>query len=163
MSSFSFHIVNLASCVGLGMIDYIQLSFKPVLLHSEDYQKMWHVSQDRRPTLAWNTYQYKSLINMLDMFLTHICRFFPVVILTVWHVFIIICSNIFVVCEDGFYNSSCTDKCGRCLNGEACDKRNGTCLKGCQPHFAYPLCRGNFISHNLKQSRSWLNTLKPLR
>ena len=84
----------------------------------------------------------------------HLSFFFSVVILTVWHVFIIICSNIFVVCEDGFYNSSCTDKCGRCLNGEACDKRNGTCLKGCQPHFAYPLCRGNFISHNLKQSRS---------
>ena len=52
MSSFSFHIVNLAICVRFGMIDYIQLSFKPVLLHSEDYRKMKHVSHDRRTTLA---------------------------------------------------------------------------------------------------------------
>ena len=47
------------------------------------------------------------------------------------------------VCADHFYNSSCTAKCGNCLNKEHCDKRNGTCIKGCQPHFQYPLCTGN--------------------
>ena len=48
---------------------------------------------------------------------------------------------------DGHYGSNCNQKCGHCLNGEACDKKTGYC-KGCQPNFQFPLCQGNasFIS-----------------
>ena len=51
-----------------------------------------------------------------------------------------------LACAEGFYGKSCVDKCGHCLNGEPCDKRNGTCMKGCQPHFRYPLCKGNYMT-----------------
>ena len=54
------------------------------------------------------------------------------------------------VCKDGFYGSSCQNNCGHCLNGEHCDKRNGTCIKGCQPHFLYPLCKGNITNFREK-------------
>ena len=50
-----------------------------------------------------------------------------------------------IVCGNGYYGSSCENKCGHCLNGEPCDKRNGTCMMGCQLHFLYPLCKGKLI------------------
>lgn len=50
-----------------------------------------------------------------------------------------------LVCENGYYGGSCENKCGYCLNAEQCDKQNGTCITGCQPHFLYPLCKGNLI------------------
>ena len=50
-----------------------------------------------------------------------------------------------IVCEDGFYGSSCNNTCGHCLNGDYCDKRNGMCLKGCHSNFFNPFCIGNFI------------------
>ena len=51
----------------------------------------------------------------------------------------------FIVCEDGFYGSSCNNTCGHCLNGDFCDKRNGMCLKGCQSNFLNPFCIDSFI------------------
>ena len=49
------------------------------------------------------------------------------------------------MCEDGFYNNSCMDTCGHCLNGEPCDKHTGQCHNGCQPHFLSPFCKGTIM------------------
>ena len=47
-----------------------------------------------------------------------------------------------LVCEDGFYNSRCNSKCGKCVNNEPCDKVTGECRNGCQLHYEPPLCQG---------------------
>lgn len=46
-------------------------------------------------------------------------------------------------CIDGFYNDTCTAKCGHCKGTKPCDKDNGTCISGCEPLFKYPLCQGD--------------------
>ena len=46
------------------------------------------------------------------------------------------------VCKDGFYNSTCMDNCGQCMNENACDKHSGECHNGCQLHFQSPFCKG---------------------
>lgn len=46
------------------------------------------------------------------------------------------------MCQDGFYNASCTAECGHCLHGEVCDKQDGTCMNGCSSNFLPPLCQG---------------------
>ena len=50
-----------------------------------------------------------------------------------------------LVCINGYYGGSCENNCGYCLDGEQCDKQNGICIRGCQPHFLHPLCKGNLI------------------
>ena len=47
-----------------------------------------------------------------------------------------------LVCEDGFYNSRCNSKCGKCVNNEPCDKVTGECRNGCHLHYKPPLCQG---------------------
>lgn len=58
------------------------------------------------------------------------------------------------MCKDGFYNSFCNATCGQCLDGQSCDKNNGTCIKGCQPHYKQPMCTGrlHFFSIDLNMS-----------
>ena len=46
------------------------------------------------------------------------------------------------VCEDGFYNRSCSAVCGKCVNNEVCDKETGECRNDCQLNFKPPLCQG---------------------
>ena len=48
----------------------------------------------------------------------------------------------YLVCEDGFYNKTCSAVCGKCVNNEPCDKETGECRNGCQLHFKRPLCQG---------------------
>lgn len=48
----------------------------------------------------------------------------------------------YLVCEDGFYNKTCSAVCGKCVNNEPCDKETGECRNGCQLHFKPPLCQG---------------------
>lgn len=54
-------------------------------------------------------------------------------------------SVFFVVCEDYFYNDTCTAACGSCLNGETCNKQKGTCAQGCKDNFSPPFCQGILI------------------
>lgn len=49
------------------------------------------------------------------------------------------------VCENGYYNSTCTDKCGHCKNQTACDKTDGTCNLGCKSNFRPPFCQGMLL------------------
>lgn len=51
--------------------------------------------------------------------------------------------NTILDCEDGFFNTICSGKCGHCLMDESCDKVTGACPKGCKPHYQPPLCKGN--------------------
>lgn len=61
--------------------------------------------------------------------------------------FISVCSSMIAECENGFYNSDCTAKCGHCLEeAEACHKETGHCASGCKQHFHPPLCQGNFVT-----------------
>lgn len=53
-------------------------------------------------------------------------------------------SYMFLECVDGYYNVSCTGKCGHCLYEELCNKVNGHCPSGCTPNFQAPLCQGKF-------------------
>ena len=48
------------------------------------------------------------------------------------------------VCEDGFYGSYCSQKCGHCRNDEPCNKDTGHCYRGCQLHSQFPLFQGNY-------------------
>lgn len=50
-------------------------------------------------------------------------------------------SNFIEECKDGFYNSSCTEVCGQCVNGSACNKEIGYCSQ-CLNNFEYPFCKG---------------------
>ncbi|XP_025108302.1 multiple epidermal growth factor-like domains protein 6 [Pomacea canaliculata] len=43
------------------------------------------------------------------------------------------------VCDDGWYGDTCTQACGQCAGGSACDKTNGSCVS-CQMGFQPPLC-----------------------
>ena len=47
-----------------------------------------------------------------------------------------------LVCEDGFYNSRCNSKCGKCVNNEPCHKVTGECRNGCQLDLEPPMCQG---------------------
>lgn len=41
----------------------------------------------------------------------------------------------------------CTIRCGRCKDGQACDKHNGFCYNGCVANFQQPKCEGNCYDH----------------
>lgn len=47
-----------------------------------------------------------------------------------------------LVCQDGFYNATCSAKCGHCIRRELCEKHDGTCINGCSQNFEPPLCQG---------------------
>lgn len=59
----------------------------------------------------------------------------------------LIYESFFLVCEDGFYGNMCTIRCGRCKDGQACDKHNGFCYNGCVANFQQPKCEGNCYGH----------------
>ena len=61
-----------------------------------------------------------------------------------WVISLNIICLFFIVCEDGFYGSSCNNICGHCLNEDSCDDKTGTCVTGCHSHFLYPFCKGKF-------------------
>ena len=46
-------------------------------------------------------------------------------------------------CSDGSYGLNCMSPCGKCSQGDVCDKINGTCPGGCQPGFdsSDPFCQ----------------------
>lgn len=48
----------------------------------------------------------------------------------------------YLVCQDGFYNATCSAKCGHCIREEICEKHDGTCISGCSQNFKPPLCQG---------------------
>lgn len=54
---------------------------------------------------------------------------------------------LFSVCKDGYYGHMCNINCGRCKDGHACDKHNGSCYNGCVPNFQQPNCEGFFYNH----------------
>ena len=56
--------------------------------------------------------------------------------------FLFITLKFSVVCEDGFYNGTCSAECGKCVNNESCDKETGECENGCHLQFNPPLCQG---------------------
>lgn len=56
---------------------------------------------------------------------------------------------LYLVCEDGFYGNMCNISCGRCKNGQACDKHNGSCYDGCVANFQQPKCEGNCYDHSI--------------
>lgn len=60
---------------------------------------------------------------------------------------------LFLECEGGYYDNICRSVCGQCINGEMCDKYNGTCVNGCEPNFKTPLCQGIYNSENLWYSK----------
>ena len=62
-------------------------------------------------------------------------------------------------CVDGFYNSTCTAKCGRCKYNEYCNKQSGHCPRNCTGNFKPPLCQGT-VNTFLKNYLSPLFTLK---
>ncbi|XP_045206721.2 multiple epidermal growth factor-like domains protein 10 [Mercenaria mercenaria] len=40
--------------------------------------------------------------------------------------------QIYEACDDGFYGTNCTSKCGRCMSNMPCDKVSGNCPSDCQ-------------------------------
>lgn len=52
----------------------------------------------------------------------------------------------FTECEIGFYNTSCSAKCGHCIDNSTCAMENGYCVKGCEKNYLYPRCKGNVYS-----------------
>lgn len=48
---------------------------------------------------------------------------------------------LFSECEEGYYGTICSSKCGHCANGETCDKHIGICNGGCVLHFLTPYCQ----------------------
>ena len=54
----------------------------------------------------------------------------------------------FVACDDGKYGLECNNSCGHCLDGDHCNKVNGTCIRGCSAGYngSDILCKtGNYI------------------
>lgn len=54
----------------------------------------------------------------------------------------------FTECEIGFYNTSCSAKCGHCIDKSACAMENGYCPEGCENNYLYPRCKGSVYSQN---------------
>lgn len=52
---------------------------------------------------------------------------------------------IFIDCVDGFYNKSCSIKCGICKVKVVCDKNNGLCLDGCDGLVYFFLCKSKSL------------------
>lgn len=52
---------------------------------------------------------------------------------------------IFTDCVDGFYNKSCSIKCGTCKAKAVCDKNNGSCPDGCDGSVHPPLCKSKSL------------------
>lgn len=50
--------------------------------------------------------------------------------------------HFFTECEDEFYDASCTLQCGKCKDGAASDKINGSCQDGCVDSYVPPFCTG---------------------
>ena len=53
--------------------------------------------------------------------------------------------GIIAECVDGFYNNTCTAKCGHCKDGKTCDKITGSCPDACMSNFQEPLCQGKLF------------------
>lgn len=63
-------------------------------------------------------------------------------------------------CVDGFYNSTCTAKCGHCKDNLPCNKQNGYCPRNCTGNFKPPLCQGIVNTSFLKVYISFVNLTK---
>lgn len=48
-------------------------------------------------------------------------------------------------CEGRRYGNICNVSCGRCKNGDGCDKLNGTCFHGCERNHQQSKCKGIFF------------------
>lgn len=48
---------------------------------------------------------------------------------------------LFSECEEEYYGTICSSKCGHCANGETCDTHIGICNGGCVLHFLTPYCQ----------------------
>lgn len=57
--------------------------------------------------------------------------------------------SFFSDCIDGFYKENCSSECGKCADGKACNKIDGSCENGCSFNFLPPFCHGIFFI-NLK-------------
>ena len=58
----------------------------------------------------------------------------------------------FTECEIGFYNTSCSAKCGHCIDKSACAMENGYCSEGCENNYLYPRCKGSVYSQKKTSS-----------
>ena len=52
----------------------------------------------------------------------------------------------FTGCEIGYYNTSCSAKCGYCIDNSTCAIENGYCPVGCEKNYLYPRCKGKDYS-----------------
>lgn len=56
-------------------------------------------------------------------------------------------------CKDGYYGKMCNINCGRCKDGHACDKDNGSCYNGCVPNFQQPKCEGYLYNNSIYEKK----------
>ena len=50
------------------------------------------------------------------------------------------------VCNSRMYGVNCSQKCGACLDNEACHHTNGTCLNGCDKGYHSRKCDKGILS-----------------
>lgn len=62
-------------------------------------------------------------------------------------------------CIEGYYGHICNISCGRCKDGHACDKHNGSCYNGCVPNFQQPKCEGYFDNYFILEKNMILLTI----
>ena len=55
-------------------------------------------------------------------------------------------------CDNQMYGVNCSQKCGACVDNEACHHINGSCLKGCDRGYHGQKCdQGKFMSSFLRK------------
>ena len=53
--------------------------------------------------------------------------------------------NFYTGCPDGRYGRNCDFTCGKCLKGQVCERRTGTCPMGCKEGWTGPQCRDSMF------------------
>lgn len=59
---------------------------------------------------------------------------------------------IHVECDDGTFGTNCSSACGHCHQGQACDKKTGSCPKECDSGYEGIYCNKSKISIDLNSS-----------
>lgn len=53
---------------------------------------------------------------------------------------------IFIACDDGTFGTNCSNVCGHCNKGQACDKETGVCPNGCDSGYIGVHCKESKVS-----------------